>query len=303
MDKILELKNVTKKYKGFTLDNISLSLFPGFTMGIIGPNGAGKTTTIRIIMDMVKADRGMVKVFGKENRKFIREIKNRIGYVGEEQNFYLDKTVSWTGRFVSRFYRKWDTNLFESLLSRFSISRSKKIRELSKGMKVKLSLALALSHDPELIILDEPTAGLDPIIRRELLELLRKIPDNGDKSVLISSHITDDIARTADVVCFIVEGKIVLSSPKDDLLDQWKRIHYQEGALDPAIVSTLINRKEHIFGSSGITSRYKRIKDILSGGVTDGKIKIENVTLDDILIAHVKEAEKVNGSVYLKEKK
>ncbi|MBN2244798.1 MAG: ABC transporter ATP-binding protein [Candidatus Aminicenantes bacterium] len=289
MDKMLELKSVTKKYKRFTLDNISLSLFPGFILGIIGPNGAGKTTTIKIIMDMVKADSGSIKVFGKDHSKNIKEIKNRIGYVGEEQNFYKNKSVSWTAKFVSRFYSKWDTNLFEALLSRFSISRSKKISELSKGMKVKLSLALALSHDPELIILDEPTAGLDPIIRRELLELLRKIPEKGDKSVIISSHITDDIARTADIVCFIVDGRIVLSSPKDDLLDQWKRIHYQEGALDPLMVNTLIDRREHVLGNSGITDRFQRIKDSLSEGMDTGKIRIENVTLDDILIAHVKE--------------
>jgi len=302
MDKILELKDVTKKYRSFILDNISLSLFPGFILGFIGPNGAGKTTTIKIIMDMVKADSGIVKVFGKNPKKSIKEIKNRIGYVGEEQNFYMDKTVSWTGRFVSRFYSKWNTNMFESLLSRFSISRSKKISDLSKGMKVKLSLALALSHDPELIILDEPTAGLDPVVRIELLELLRKIPEDGNRSVLISSHITDDIARTADIVSFIIDGQIVLSAPKDDLLDQWKRIHYQEGALDPAIVRTLINKKEHMLGSSGITNRYTRIKDVLSDGVADEKIRIESVTLDDILIAHVKEGARVYGDDYSKEK-
>jgi len=289
MDKILELKNVTKKYRGFILDNVSLSLFPGFIIGIIGPNGAGKTTTIKIIMDMVKADKGNIQVFGKEHVKNIKEIKNRIGYVGEEQNFYMDKTVAWTGKFVSRFYNRWDTNMFENLISKFTISRSKKIKELSKGMKVKLSLALALSHDPELIILDEPTAGLDPVVRRELLELLRKIPENGDKSVIISSHITDDIARTADIVNFIIDGRIVLSAPKDDLLDQWKRIHYQEGALDPLMVKTLINRKEHILGNSGITDRFPRIKDSLAEGINEGKIRIENVTLDDILIAYVKE--------------
>ena len=287
-ENILEIHNLRKKYKGFTLDDISLSLPQGYIMGLIGPNGSGKTTTIKILMNMVKRDGGEVRVFGLDPRKNAKQIKNRVGYLGEEQYFYGNKTVAWIGQFVSSFYETWDTNAYQSLLTSFALSRSKKTRELSKGMKVRFSLALALSHNPDFLILDEPTAGLDPVIRREILELLRKKSKDEGKSVLISSHITDDIMRTADLVAFLIDGKIALSSDKDELLANWKRIHYKKGALDSRIIRSLTNLREHMFGSSGVTDKYLEIKDDLVQGITEGVVKVENVNLDDILISLVK---------------
>jgi ABC-2 type transport system ATP-binding protein len=288
MENILEINNLNKRYKGFQLDGISLNLPQGYIMGLIGPNGAGKTTTIKILMNMVKRNNGDIRVFGLDPQKNAKRIKNKVGYLGEEQYFYGDKTVAWTGNFVSSFYENWDTNMFQSLLTSFGISRTKKTRELSKGMKVRFSLALALSHNPDLLILDEPTAGLDPVIRREVLELLRKKSKSEGKAVIISSHITDDILRTADLVAFLVQGKIVLIGEKDELLSNWKRIHYKKGALDGDTVKSLTRRKEHAFGSSGVTDRYLDIKDSLVQGITEGIIKIENINLDDILISLVK---------------
>jgi ABC-2 type transport system ATP-binding protein len=291
MDKtenILELKNVQKRYKGFRLDRISLNLPEGYILGLIGPNGAGKTTAIKILLNIVKRDGGEVLVVGLDPKKNAKQIKNKVGYLGEEQYFYGNKTVAWTGKFVSSFYENWDTNTYQNLLTSFGISRTKKTKELSKGMKVRLSLALALSHQPDLLILDEPTAGLDPVIRREVLDLLHKKSKNEGKSVIISSHITDDIMRIADLVAFLIEGKIVLISEKDEILSNWKRIHYKKGALGGDIVNTLTRRKDHAFGSSGITDRYLEIKGSLTQGVTEGVVKIENVNLDDILISLVK---------------
>jgi ABC-2 type transport system ATP-binding protein len=287
-ENILEIQSVQKRYKGFALDGISLSLSQGYILGLIGPNGAGKTTTIKILMNMVKRDGGEVKVFGLDPQRNAKQIKTKVGFLGEEQHFYGNKTVAWTGKFVSTFYDNWDTNTFQSLLTNFQISRTKKTRELSKGMKVRFSLALAFSHHPELLILDEPTAGLDPVIRREVLELLRKKSKNEGKSVIISSHITDDIMRTADLVAFLIEGKIVLVSEKDELLSNWKRIHYKKGALGSDIVNSLTQRKDHAFGSSGVTDRYLEIKDSFVQGITEGAVKLENVNLDDILISLVK---------------
>ncbi len=287
-ENILELQSVQKRYKGFVLDGVSLALPQGYILGLIGPNGAGKTTTIKILMNMVKRDRGKVQVFGLDPRRNAKQIKNKVGYLGEEQHFYGNKTVAWTGKFVSNFYKEWDTNMFQSLLTRFQISRTKKTRELSKGMKVRFSLVLALSHHPELLILDEPTAGLDPVIRREVLELLQKKSKTEGKSVIISSHITDDIMRTADLVAFLIEGKIVLTSEKDELLSNWKRIHYKKGALGSNLVNSLTRRMEHAFGSSGVTDSYLEIRDSLAQGITEGVVKIENVNLDDILISLVK---------------
>jgi ABC-2 type transport system ATP-binding protein len=223
-----------------------------------------------------------------DHRKDRKYLRNRVGYVGEEQYFYGDKTVAWTGKFVSGFFDNWDTNMFQKLLTDFAISRTKKTKELSKGMKVKLSLAIALSHNPELMILDEPTAGLDPVVRRDVLELLRTFPEDDKKSVIISSHITDDITRIADYVAFLIEGKIALSEPKDELLSKWKRIHYKDGALEDRIVETLRSRKAHMFGNSGVTNDYPALKEIIAEGVAREEIKVENVDLDDVLIAFVK---------------
>jgi len=288
MNNIVEIFNLKKKYKGFLLDEISLNVSKGSIMGLIGPNGAGKTTTIKIIMNMVRASGGSVRLFGLDHIEHEKEIKNRIGYVGEDQFFYGDKTVGWTGKFVSSFYDKWDINKFQNYLTEFEISRTKKIRELSKGMKVKFSLALALSHHPDLVLLDEPTAGLDPIIRREVLEMLRQVTLEENKSVIISSHITDDIMRIADYVTFLIDGKIELSEAKDELLSNWKRIHYKEGSLEKDVTESLLNRKEHMFGSSGLTDRYRDIKESLAPGLSEGTVKIENIGLDDILVTFVK---------------
>jgi ABC-2 type transport system ATP-binding protein len=162
MSKAVEIIDLKKSYKKFQLDTVSMELPQGYILGLIGPNGAGKTTTLKIMMDMVRADSGRIRIFDLDHRKHSKEIKHRVGYVGEEPYFYGDKTVSWTGKWISEFYGSWDLNHFEKLLLDFGISRTKKTGQLSKGMKVKLSLALALSHRPELLILDEPTAGLDP---------------------------------------------------------------------------------------------------------------------------------------------
>jgi len=287
MNDIVEINNLKKAYRGFVLDNISFNIPKGSILGLIGPNGAGKTTTIKILMDMVQPQSGSVRIFGLDHRKNIKHVRDRVGYVGEEQYYYGDKTVAWTGKFVSGFFENWDTNTFQKLLTAFAISRTKKTKELSKGMRVKLSLAIALSHNPELMILDEPTAGLDPVIRREVLELLRTFPEDGKKSVLISSHITDDITRIADYVVFLVNGEIVLSESKDELLSKWKRIHYKHGALDSRTVDMLASRKTHMFGNSGVTNDYPAIKERLEEGLAREEVKVENVDLDDVLIALV----------------
>ncbi|MGD9346278.1 MAG: ABC transporter ATP-binding protein [Candidatus Aminicenantes bacterium] len=288
MDNMLKITNLRKEYDEFVLDDISWDVPKGYITGLIGPNGAGKTTTIKLIMNMIRADGGKVEVFGLDHVANDLEIKNRVGYVGEEQFFYEHRSANWTGKFVSHFYTEWDMHRYQKLLEKFEIPRKKMIRKFSKGMRVKLSLAIALSHNPELIILDEPTAGLDPVIRRDVLDFLQSITRNGDKSVLISSHITDDIARIADTITYMINGRIALHADKDDLLANWKKIHYSKGALDPKILDDLEQVEDHAFGGSGITRDFLKIKDSLSQGLCNGNIKVENVGLDDILISLVK---------------
>jgi ABC-2 type transport system ATP-binding protein len=284
MAHILEVEKLQKRYKDFILDDVSFTLPAGTILGIIGPNGAGKTTTIKLIMNMIKPNGGDIRIFGMAYPQDEKRIKNRIGFVGEEQAYYADKTVAWMGKYVSSFYKRWDTNLFQRLLTDFAISRTKKTSELSKGQKVKLALSLALSHNPDLAILDEPTAGLDPIVRREVLKILRKFTESGEKSVIISSHITDDIARTADYILYMIKGRVALFGSKDDLLADWKWIHFKKGSLPESIVGTLHKVNDHMFGSEGLTDRFLSLKADLEAGLEAKDIKVENAGLDDILI-------------------
>lgn len=287
MDNILEVRNLRKEFREFTLDDVSLAIPKGYVVGLIGPNGAGKTTTIKIMMNMLKPDAGEVEVFGTDYKSSEKKIKNGIGYVGEVQYFYEDKKVGWTGDFVAGFYERWDKNAFDRLLNGFGISRSKRVRELSRGMRVKLTLAMALSHDPDLFLLDEPTSGLDPVIRREILEILQNSMEGGEKSVLISSHITDDIARIADYIAYMVEGRIALFEEKDSLLENWKKLHFKKGSLNHGIADSLTGVSENVFGLSGITKNYAGIKKLLKNGIEKGEVKVENLGLDDILMSLV----------------
>jgi ABC-2 type transport system ATP-binding protein len=288
MVNILEANGLRKEYRTFTLDGVRLEIPKGTILGLIGPNGSGKTTTIRMLMKMIRPDAGSIRMFGMGLDAHEKEIKNRIGYVGEHQFYYENKRVSWTGNFVSHYFKKWDREMFDSLLKEFGLDPSQKVGKLSKGMKVKLSFAIAFSHHPELMILDEPTAGLDPVIRREMLDRLLAFRDDHDGSVFISSHITDDIVRIADHVAFIVDGKIEIHAEKDEILSNWKRLHFRPGAIDGDVVTGLRCVEAHAFGSTGVTNKYQELEGRIAPAVAAGDVKIENVNLDDVLIAFVK---------------
>lgn len=288
MDRILEANGLTKEYRTFTLDGVSLEVPKGTILGLIGPNGSGKTTTIRMLMKMTRPDAGSIRMFGLGLDAHEKEIKNRVGYVGEEQLYYMNKKVSWTGRFVSQYFEKWDQEMFDSLLKEFGLDPSQKVGKLSKGMKVKLSFAIAFSHHPEFMVLDEPTAGLDPVMRREILDRLLAFRDDHDGSVFISSHITDDIVRIADHVAFIVDGRVAIHAEKDEILSDWKRLHFRPGAIEGDVVTGLRCVEAHAFGSTGVTNKYRELEGRIASAVTAGDVKVENVSLDDVLIAFVK---------------
>ncbi len=288
MEKILEANGLRKEYRTFTLDGVSLEIPKGTILGLIGPNGAGKTTTIRMLMKMTRPDAGSIRMFGLGLDAHEKEIKNRIGYVGEQQFYYENKKVSWTGDFVSQYFEKWDGAMFDSLLKEFGLDPSQKVGKLSKGMKVKLSFAIAFSHHPELMLLDEPTSGLDSVIRREMLDRLLAFRGDHDGSVFISSHITDDIVRITDYVAFIVDGKIEIHAEKDEILSDWKRLHFRPGAIEGDVITGLRCVEAHAFGSTGVTNRYRELESRIAPAVSAGDVKVENVSLDDVLIAFVK---------------
>ena len=278
-ENILEIKGVFKSYDKFTLKDINISLERGYIMGFIGANGAGKTTTIKLIMNMVKRDSGQIKVFGKDNIKDEVQIKNKIGYVGEQPVFYDDMSVEWTCNFARKFYSHWDDEVFKELLSKFNLDKNKKIKLLSKGMRMKTALALALSHHPDLLILDEPTSGLDPIVRDELLEILMEFIQDEGRSVFFSSHITHDIERVADYVTFIDEGKIIVSEEKDDLLNRWKLIKGDIAKLDELKQDLLGIRTQ----GPGFEALIKDI-DVFVKNHDTTRLVIDHASLDDILL-------------------
>jgi ABC-2 type transport system ATP-binding protein len=289
MEPVLTLTRLKKTYPEFVLDSIDFNLPRGCVTGLIGPNGAGKTTTIKLVMNLIRPDSGTIEIFGQRHDAREIDIKNRIGYVGEEQYFYEHRSASWTGAFVSHFFHDWDGDTYRSLLQQFGLPPKQRIKKYSKGMKVKLSLAIALSHNPELIILDEPTSGLDPVVRRDVLDLLQREAAEKEKTVLISSHITDDLERIADYVTYMIQGRIALFSSKDDLMAAWKAVHFKPDALPSNVLDSLEQTEGQMFGRTGITRRFPDIKDSLETGISRGDIRIDNVGLDDILIALVKE--------------
>lgn len=278
-DNILEIINLNKSYGNFKLSDVNILLPRGYIMGFIGANGAGKTTTIKLIMNMIKKDSGEIRVFGKDHVKYELYIKNKVGYVSEQPVFYENQTVAWNVNFAKNFYHEWDDERFEELLARFSIDRSKKINQLSKGMKMKTALAIALSHNPELLILDEPTSGLDPIVRDELLGILMEFIQDERRSVFFSSHITTDIEKIGDYVTFIDNGRIILSEEKDKILENWKIVKGD--------VSQVSNYKKDLIGIEQTRVYFKALVkdfDAFKAQYDISSLVIDKPNLDDILL-------------------
>lgn len=220
MDNILELKNVCKKYNdsSFALNDISFALPYGSIMGYVGENGAGKTTTIDCIMNILSKDDGSIYIFGEEINEKSTNLREDIGVVYDGDNFPGYLSAEKLGNVMRGIYKNWDDNLFEKQLLEFKLNKKQKIKTYSKGMTMKLAIAVALAHHPKLLILDEATSGLDPIMREEMLDLFLEFVQNENHAILLSSHITGDLEKIADYITFIHEGRIILSARKDDLI-------------------------------------------------------------------------------------
>lgn len=217
MDPILQIKHLTKHYPHFDLDDISFDLPSGCIMGLIGENGAGKSTTIKAICNMIFPDRGNIYLWGQELTDATVALKNDIGIVFDSINCNGELTIKHLEHITQTAYLNWDHSLFLSYLDRFSLRPDVPIRSFSKGMKTKLSIAIALSHHPKLLILDEATSGLDPVARDEILDLLLGFVQDDQHSVLIASHITSDLEKIADYITFIHEGKLAFCKQTDEL--------------------------------------------------------------------------------------
>lgn len=254
-DNALEIKNLTKTYESFKLDNLNLTLPKGCILGLIGENGAGKSTTIKLILDIVKKDSGTVTIMGRDNQDNLQIAKQDIGVVLDEvglpeclNSFQIEKIMAYT-------FKNWDKKLYFSYLDKFSIPKIKQFKELSRGTKMKLGIAVALSHHPKLLILDEATSGLDPVIRDEIVDIFCEFTRDENHSVLISSHIVSDLEKICDYIAFLHKGRLMLFDEKDALMEKYGLIQCSKEELEVLSPDAVKAKKETPYNATALVLR------------------------------------------------
>ncbi len=273
----IEIKGLSKHYKDFSLDGLTLTLPAGCIMGLVGENGAGKSTTIRLILGMIKKNAGAITVLGRDNSVMDKE---DIGIVLDEVGIPDCLNAIQVGRIMKNIYKKWNSEVYSSYLERLNVPAKKKFKDFSKGMKMKLGMAIALSHDPKLLILDEATAGLDPVVRDDLLDIFTEFTRDETHSILISSHIVSDLEKICDYIAFINKGKLMLCEDKDALYEKYGVVHLScedFEAIDPAAVK---GKKATPYGVEAIVLR----------GAVPGGINISPISIEELFVFMIKEA-------------
>lgn len=251
----LEIRNLTKTYKDFQLKNLNLTLPSGCIMGLIGENGAGKSTTIKLILDIVHRDSGTITVLGRDNREEGRLMKEEIGVVMDEVGFPECLTAKQVAKIMRYTYKNWDDDSYQKYLKDFSLPENKKFEHFSRGMKMKLGIAVAMSHHPRLLILDEPTSGLDPVVRDEVVEMLSEFTRDEDHSILMSSHIVSDLEKLCDYIAFLRRGELLLCEEKDVLLERYGVIHCPSAELRKLDGKSVKGKRVTAYGVEAIVER------------------------------------------------
>ncbi|ENH96102.1 ABC transporter ATP-binding protein [Gracilibacillus halophilus YIM-C55.5] len=278
MKNVIELKSVTKNFKDFSVKNIDLQVKQGFITGFIGANGAGKSTTIKMMMNLLKPDAGEVKLFGLDYKMYEKAIKERIGFVYDGNVFFEGLNLKDIKRIVAPAYNHWDDRLFYQYVEQFELPLHKAIKTFSKGMQMKASLAIALSHHAKLLIMDEPTAGLDPIFRRELLRILQELMMDGNRTILFSTHITTDLDRIADYIAFIQKGELVFNQSIHDVTESYALVKGELNLLDRDTERAFVHVHRASTGFEALTDNIKKVKNIFGNSVI-----IEQASLEDIM--------------------
>lgn len=281
MDTILQVENLTKQYEGFQLNHVSFDLPKGTIMGLIGENGAGKSTTINAILDLIKKDDGTVTFWGQELASS-KQLKEGIGVVFDGINFYETLTPAKVGKISGSAYKQWDEYLYQDYLKRFGLPLDKEIKTLSKGMKMKLCIAVALSHKPKLLILDEATSGLDPVMRDDILDVFLDFVQDENHSILMSSHITTDLEKVADYITFIHQGKVLFCKTKDELRYKYGIIRCGAAAFDQIDKSEILAYRKEDYQWNVLVADKEKTRKRYKAAVVD------DATIDDILLLYVK---------------
>ena len=278
----IEVKDLSKKYVGFSLDKISFNVPSGMVVGLIGENGAGKTTTIKSILNIINSE-GTVKIFGKDIKTHEKEIKKDLGVVLDDSFLSAYLTPEHINLVMKDFYQTWDENKYNDLLKQFGLPTDKLIKDFSSGMKMKLKIATAISHNPKLLILDEPTSGLDPVVRSEILDIFRKyIEEDETRSILLSTHITTDLEHISDYIVFIGKGKIVLNVPTLELLEEYGVAKCTKEEFSK------INEKDYVSYKKGKYQYEVLINDKNVFKKKYGITSIDKPSIDDIMLFYIK---------------
>ena len=278
MKNCLEIQGLCKSYPDFSLDHVNLTIPGGTIMGLIGENGAGKTTTIKCILNLIRRDEGTITILGKDNLADERAAKLEVGVVLDECFFHDSLRPKDLNRILGPIYPTWDSGLFENYLKKFQLPERKYIKEFSRGMKMKLSLSAALAHRPKLLILDEATAGLDPVVRDEILDEFLNFICDEDHAILISSHITSDLEKAADYITYLHQGRVALSEAKDDILDHYGRVGCSAADLELIDPSDVLRVRKGSFGCEAL------VADRGAFHKKYPKLMVDKIRLEDIML-------------------
>ena len=282
MENILEIKNLSKKYKGFELKNVNIKLPKGMIMGFIGENGAGKTTTIKATLNIINRDSGEIKIFGLENKENERKIKEDIGVVLDDSFLSEYLNPSDINKIMKNIYKNWDEKLYFKYIADFKLPKEKISKEYSSGMKMKLKIAVALAHHPKLLILDEPTSGLDPVARNEILDIFQEFIQDENKGIFVSTHITSDLEHIADYITFINNGEIIFTKTRDELLENYGIVKCSEEQFKKIDKKDYIKYKKNRYEYDVLIENKYEFKNNYDISV------IDKPSLEDIMLIYIK---------------
>ncbi len=282
MEYAIEVRNLTKRYKDFTLDDISFALPRGTVMGLIGENGAGKSTLINSILGITDSKSSLTSMLGLDMKTHSKMIKEDIAVIFNDSHYDVNLTPKIIGHILSKVYKNWDAPLFSRYLERFSLPEKKKIKKLSTGMRVKLEFAAALSHHPQLLILDEATSGLDPVFRNEILDILREFTEDETHAVLMSSHITSDLDKIADYIAYLHEGKIQFIKTYDEIRNDYGIITCGQELFDSLSRDDIAAYKKEPYSYRVLVKNRAKLRQVFHD------IPMENASVEDIMLFYVK---------------